>query len=1483
MKYKIRSLIKRAVAVLFAFLLTLNSVTCVWANPVNTHSNVAELRKAVENRLSSFNEANLSKYGGVLGVFYNMDLILSQAIWTDFVIKDTTLGISEATKNYQKETLVKAIREFNKTFGKDTEKYKGIVLDQASVGSPDGESLNNFSLNNLATDMAKYSMDYINKISEGKEDKDIVEQHKKELRYIYKIVETCVNDVKDINSLIPAKEIKNDDGSIKLEPQTPYAPEGLSPLTDLLDAQKNSRVSGILRKAQELANSELQEITPDKIDNKKELLDRFYKDGTFTTEKLINSYYMILSASAVYEPFVSHVGDDAFVRALREISGEHGSSSDLLKMYNDAKMYKKPLYHRDLDREGKPKGAAERVTMSAFIDYMRKDTSGALVMPKGVYEQGKDNNSYMIYNAQRFLYTKEESKKNSNSTDSKSDSTENTDKEKTTEGENKEEDMFADSNTNASETDKEEDANKHDTQSDGTKEARSDREEWKKSLTDTEAFSHDMPITNEENMTPPVFLWGNKGVGDQLYMGTVLGRNIVSNVAKLDKFSKDNGLLFMNAFGDIVSEDDTVIIPGAANPTFYNEDQYYFPYTMAFMKSYPSLKTGTKVFESTNKLDEGKFVLVLNSNKDGDSDKTKEEKDAEKETETISGTKLNDTNNYEIIARRINDDKSLTMDAQVTTDLKLQATMKQMGEGIPTMLMFKHLNFEKGGFTGFFTDMANNISGNNWFASTKEMIMLKSLQSTYSNQSKTVLFDTNLEDMQTKDLAMIATNFYWGIMADEQGNLVEPNDKLNQTLLAKWVVPEALNGLQDAIGYTKNTFDYDDMVNDQYGRFIKLSKSIVDGIIKAPAQVRGILGIENAYQNPVFGQVLTHYKIAIPILVVLVIILCIIRFMSARSDLGQLAVVIVSTLACAIFFTSIFPVYIPTLYNVGTNNLTKNLAYTSLMMKSEDYDNLMKDKENENGEVELQTMSVNLYKLSKTDLEYVCNKLNITPSEAGSGKAFPIDSTSGIYLEGNIVKLNLDKLFSNLPITGKYKPGDNGKAYYQLSMEKRASNSIDYYIPYYLITQQFINKLNTLAKVYELNRSTVKYDKMVKDSFMVNAYINSAPFLIPGDYEKMSETIEPDVVENIKTAFGDNEDWLGLSEFLTKPPEKGQDSLWYQTLKQNGFIHEAMYNLQSDDNPKAKAAREKMNKLIYKVNFLTKEFILKNKDCFTGMSDENLIKIIALHATLIFCQEGGDWWANMYPMFLNSEELSLNDVLVAAYSSNADRFRSEKMDIVSYITYKYDGFGLFTLTFVVLMISFIVTVIQIFIPILYILLFVFMIFRFAGKRALDKLTSGFLKSSLTIFILFTLNALGMYIAFNLPSGNIALMIQFVISLTICDTLIRLICAIFKDPTNLGDGQFHTVAPWIMQATGMLDALDELKVKTSSFRKGYNPAIVDGMVDKSLERFRHNRGIDEFYNSEVIMKGSIDRHRKREEDVKSTVSTLYDEYEDFKHL
>lgn len=1489
-KAKSKEFFRKLASICLVLLITISNIIPTWAEPT---SNVTELRTAVENRLSTFNQVDLSKYGGVLGVFHNMKVILSQALWTDFILQDNTLGIPDATKNYQKEMLVKRIREFNEAFHQDNEKYKGVTLDISSVGDVDGEQLNNFSLSNIVNDIANYSKTYIEGLLKDKEEDEVVTDYKSELRYIYQIVNTCVTEVKTINSLIPAKETEKD-GLITVEPETPYSPNSLTPLSSLLDDKANAQISKVLRKCQELADDELQEITPDNIDNSKELLDRFYKNGTFTSKELINSYFMIFSASATYEPFVSHVGDDSFVTALRQMSGETGSDSKLIELFNDAKRYKKPLYYRELDRDGKPKGAAERITLGSFVDYMLKDSSGVLVMPVGVYEQPADSNSYMIYQSNRYYYTGDESINNSNSNDSNSNNDSNSSNDSS---DNSDSTNANNNNSTGGDADnlvtpegisgEEVLPNApEDTESTDAKSNRQTKEEWKKSLEDVESFSHDMPITNEAYMTSPVFGWSKTS---QYFLGTVIGRNIVSDVAKVDKFSKDNGLLFMNCFGDIVTEDDTVIIPGACNSTFYNEEQYYYPYTFAFMKSYPSIKLGTKIFESTNEKDTGKYILAINNNEDGDSDKTKQEKEDESLTEQISGTKLTDNNDYEIIARKINSMYGLTYDSQTSLSLKLQATMKQMGDGKPSMLTFKHFEFENkdggwfSGITNWMRDLANNSASSNWLGDGTEMIMVKDLQSTYSNQTKTVLFDTDLEDMQDQDLGIVASNFYWGIMSDDQGNMLKPNEKLNTELLAKEVVPEALNGLQDAVGYAKNTFDYEDMVEDQFNRVTNVLQDIVQSIINTPASVRGVLGLESAYQNPIFGKILVQYKTYIPIIAVLVIVLCIIRYMNSRTDLGQLAVVVIATLACSIFFTSVFPVYIPMTYNVAISEMAKDLGYTSLLMKSEDYDNLMQEKQNSKGEVELHTMSINLYKLNNDDLEYVCDKLNITPADAGNGTAYPLDASNGLYLEGNIVKLNLDKLFGNLPIVGSYKAGNNGKAYYQLEMQKRQSNNVDYYMPYYLITQSFIDKLNDLCKVYELNRSTVKYDRMVKDSFVVNAYINSAPFLIPGEFDKMAETIEPAVLENIKTVFGDTDDWLGLSSFLAEPMENGQDSLWYRTLMQNGFIHDDMYTLGEDSSEEAEKAREKMNKLISEINYLTKQFILTNQDSFVGMSDENLIKIISLHATLIFNQKVGDRWANLYPMFLNTEELTLNDILVAAYTSNSDRFRSEEMNIVSYITYKYEWFGLIVLLLIVLLTSFSTLVIKLFVPILYVLLFVFSAFKFAGKRQLDSVARGFMKCSLTLLLLFTLNVLGIYLAFKLDGSWTALGIQFLLVFNITDTLLKLIGAVLRDLTNLGDSQFHTVAPWMLQATGMLDAMDDLRVKTTNIVKGRKPQYIEGFRDKAYDRFKHSRNMDEFYESEVIMRGSLDKHRKRTDEFERNVKSLHDEYEDFRNI
>ncbi|MDQ9747289.1 hypothetical protein RFY98_12215, partial [Acinetobacter baumannii] len=70
-------------------------------------------------------------------------------------------------------------------------------------------------------------------------------------------------------------------------------------------------------------------------------------------------------------------------------------------------------------------------------------------------------------------------------------------------------------------------------------------------------------------MTPSMFTWGTYENNRKIHMGTILLTNILKDVKNIEKLKKENRGVFINCFGDIVTEDDLVIIPGAANPAFY--------------------------------------------------------------------------------------------------------------------------------------------------------------------------------------------------------------------------------------------------------------------------------------------------------------------------------------------------------------------------------------------------------------------------------------------------------------------------------------------------------------------------------------------------------------------------------------------------------------------------------------------------------------------------------------------------------------------------------------------------------------------------------------------------------------------------------------------------------------------------------------------------------------------------------------------------
>src|SRR5690606_36634060 len=111
------------------------------------------------------------------------------------------------------------------------------------------------------------------------------------------------------------------------------------------------------------------------------------------------------------------------------------------------------------------------------------------------------------------------------------------------------------------------------------------------------------------------------------------------------------------------------------------------------------------------------------------------------------------------------------------------------------------------------------------------------------------------------------------------------------------------------------------------------------------------------------------------------------------------------------------------------------------------------------------------------------------------------------------------------------------------------------------IQDGFVDTLNRLLEVYVIPRYSVQYaNGLYKDSFVVYNYLNSAPFLTPGQYTDSDESMTPEIVNALYYHFDNEEynassrDFLNLHRMLSNPTIAMQESLWWRSLVQNGFF-----------------------------------------------------------------------------------------------------------------------------------------------------------------------------------------------------------------------------------------------------------------------------------------------------------------------------------------
>lgn len=931
-------------------------------------------------------------------------------------------------------------------------------------------------------------------------------------------------------------------------------------------------------------------------------------------------------------------------------------------------------------------------------------------------------------------------------------------------------------------------------------------------------------ISDETKLSGPVLLYGTKYARPVDNMTTAIMKNIINECVSLDSLkNKTTRYLYMDCFGDIVTDDGLVILPGVCNPLIYNTDiTAYNPYTVAFMNSYPSVLSRSYYFQVTNHGDVGKYVLFSNAGTESAVDSA------------IRMYQITENNNV----KQSNYKTVLNIDpyfyANITDSLEIIT---------PQRFVFGTLDK---------WENSQDLTSRDFY---EQSPIVQSVCATVDN--KVIFPYVQKDDTNYKIAAVIALNTYQHIAYDRQTSTYTNTNSLYDEYIITNFLLTATFGTNNSVGYAKDGLaEYDSFVSNSNSRIAQQIVQYSQDFLEKTTSISGIIGLRSSYEDSILGPVTRALQENWWLFIVVVIIILLFAFMKMHRDLMETIILLAASVGVTYALVFIIPVYMNMFYNVAINNICENLSYEIVGVKAENQDanienNLLVDDE---GNLKLNTSSITLYKVASKDLQYFYNSINVDASEVIGGHTEVLNQDAGVFAEGDSLKINLDILFDTLQITGESTDMD-GNFVYQMQASKVVSNNVDYYIPYYQFVDGYVNKLNTLAQVYGIPRSTTTYsDGKSKDNYLVYSYVHSAPFLNPGSYEIVEQEEVPlyisdynslveknqQVAQALQSAFGTNGDWLGCHEIFTNLTEDSKKTLWAQAMQKNGYYDENW-------NPD----QEKINDLIIYINRQTKDFVFDMENQIGTLTDNTMIKLICLRAIVAFTQRVSKFGNYLYPFSINYPEFSLKDVLSSVFTSNYEMYITCDMEIASYIANQYGWVHLIVFDILVLLTFLFISTIKLVIPILYLVLCILLIVKIVTQGDLKSTLRGYAKSSILIFLLFTVYDSVLVAVKLIGKHVISIYILLFVTLLIMCILLTILSAIASNLMDLGDKTFGEKFMALANLLHLNNAFNNINMQAQTLMPAYRrrgvPNQTVSLETDRLSAYSLDNDIDAVYN------------------------------------
>ena len=939
-------------------------------------------------------------------------------------------------------------------------------------------------------------------------------------------------------------------------------------------------------------------------------------------------------------------------------------------------------------------------------------------------------------------------------------------------------------------------------------------------------------------------------VGNMTYM--VLNNIVVSTLAKNEIESPATQYIYMNAWGDLVLEDDLVILPGVANPAIYSS--VYSPYTAAVMNYYPTNVTiydmdETDVGAFSAK---GKMMWVMPEVTVGDESVKSISLISIDSPYTIGAKLLEslsvksvfvDKSNYSSVTMLKPDDKSISANdsnhytGKVT--LLQVANNIQLASGGDISSIFPRVVASSAASSTTSVSTATDTTD----SSSEESVADK--VTGVSQAIDTLVSNTiNANDTATPAI-YIAYNLYDHLNVDSTTGYTVNQHNLNDVFVINNVILPGLDGTNNPESFTSTTaMMYDKIINNQDTKFQDMCNNLCNSVIDSCSSLRGILSVKTAYNVPIIGDILVLLCDNFILLAIALIVVLMFGYVSNKCSMFTVVVRGAFIIGCSYVAVNILPTYLTYGFNALTNNLAENFAYETIALRDE-LDSLGIGTTDSNGNARANKNSITLYRYSPAKLGDALEELGIERKNVSGGNIYSIGDNSGIYLENDSIKMKLEALFNHVVITGYNITGsETASTIYQLQAHKTMSDSMEYYTPYYQLMDAFIVRLNRYAQAYNLTREVKSYAKgPQKDYYVVNKFINSPVVFGNGIYVgKDDSEFTTAEAEALDKYFGRTTDWIGLYDVLSNVDDNLKDSLWARTLQDNGYYN-SDWSIDED----------KIAELVSYVNLQMRKFVIDNDEVLANLSDETAIEVMTLAAITYMNQKAGNFGAELYPMYVNYEDLSLYDLMVTAYANDYNKYINMDVGIASFIQDQYGWINLIVFTVTMLFVFVVIECLTFILPTLYLLFVLMLVVKYILDADFRSISKGFTKLIGLLAVDFVLIALNFNFTRTLRAEltGIAIWITFAIALVSLWVIAVIVTSLLQDFVNMGNLTVNAKITNALDKMNAANVVHQLQVSTTKITNKLNGNSDTGTNASSVYRRSDMDRYKDRYSSDQI--------------------------------